>query len=85
MTSLLPNLTIKMISEQTGLTQKRVRRLVASGEIESSLVSGVNMVSRLALTKFLNKQRKIKSPIQLDLWGNEVELRLPPKKASKFR
>jgi hypothetical protein len=49
------------------------------------LVRGVNMVSRLALTKFLNKQRKIKSPIQLDLWGNEVELRLPPKKASKFR
>ena len=80
MTSELPTLTIKMISEQTGLTQKRVRRLVASGEIKSSLVGGVYLVSPLALTKFLKIQRKTIGFKQTDLWGNEVELRLPKKK-----
>ena len=65
--------SIQEIANHLVLSQKIIRRYIASGELEAVKEGGAYRISGAAVEQFINKRRQSTQMINYDLFGNPVE------------
>lgn len=74
--------SIAEVAEQLSLSQKSVRRYIASGQLGAVKLGSTYRIPVGALNAFINQQDSQEKVIQYDLFGNIVEEKVPSKKNS---
>lgn len=74
--------SITEVAEKLGLSQKSVRRYIASGQLGAVKLGSTYRIPIGALNTFINQQENQKEIVQYDLFGNVVEEKAPTKRNS---
>ena len=74
--------SITEVAEKLGLSQKSVRRYIASGQLGAVKLGSTYRIPVSALNAFINQQDSQQKIVQYDLFGNVVEEKLPTRKNS---
>lgn len=74
--------SITEVAEKLGLSQKSVRRYIASGQLGAVKLGSTYRIPVSALNTFINQQDSQEKVFQYDLFGNVVEEKLPTRKNS---
>ena len=77
-----PFYSIAEVAEQLSLSQKSVRRYIASGQLGAVKIGSTYRIPISALNAFINQQKSQEQYVQYDLFGNIVEEKAPTKKNS---
>ena len=71
------------VAEHLNLSQKSIRRYIASGQLGAVKIGSTYRIPKGALEYFINNQDKDHNAVNYDLFGNIVQ-EIPVKKASKY-
>lgn len=76
--------TIAEVAEHLSLSQKSIRRYIASGQLDAVKVGSVYRIPRGALEYFINNQADKNTVVNYDLFGNVVEEDIPVRHTPKY-
>ena len=74
--------SITEVAEKLSLSQKSVRRYIASGQLGAVKLGSTYRIPIAALNAFINQQDAQEKIVQYDLFGNVVEEKIPTKRNS---
>ncbi len=72
--------SIAEVAEKVGLSQKSIRRYIASGELDAVKIGSTYRIPVSVMNAFINKEKRNEKVVEYDIFGNVADENTPLKK-----